>query len=323
MTARRLASLPRLPRAAAAAVALAMLAGPGRATGQPVATSVYARSGTGGPPAAEPEAPAQQAERIIAGALAALDRAPSLHVEFRHKARIDSRVVVGKGRYLQSGNGEEQRYRFESLLRAETESFETTEVCDGVTAWSYRRMGVDPPRLERLDVRRARERIAEFGPTGNASMSRHLGGLQHALWTARQWFRFQTATAADVDGLQAWVVEGRWHPDSLAAIEPKLEQACRRTGGVLPEELPDGMPWSIRVTVARTDLLPRRVEYLAIPGPRPAAARPPEPIAVLDLFDVRVGQPVDASAFLYRPAPELGQHDITDATVPRLGPMRP
>jgi hypothetical protein len=83
------------------------------------------------------------------------------------------------------------------------------------------------------------------------------------------------------------------------------------------------MPWSIRVTVARTDLLPRRVEYLAIPGPRPAAARPPEPIAVLDLFDVRVGQPVDASAFLYRPAPELGQHDITDATVPRLGPMRP
>lgn len=296
---------------------------PASATGDPAATSVYARTGAA-TPAAVPESSAAQAERILAGALVALDRVPSLMVEFRQKVRIGNRVLVGKGRYLQSGAAEEQRYRFESLLKADTESFETIEVGDGVTAWSYRKVGTDPPRLERIDVRRVRERLTEFGPIGDMSVSRHLGGLQRVLWTARQWFRFQSATAVEIEGRPVWVVEGEWHAESLAAIEPSLQAACRRPGGVRAEELPDGMPWRIRFTVARGDLLPQRVEYLAIPGPRPVSAREPEPIAELDLFTIRVGDPVDAAVYIYRPA-NVGESDVTDAYVAptgALGPMR-
>jgi hypothetical protein len=328
VTARRFARLPRSPRFTPLFVAVALsaaLSAVSAARGEPTATSVYARdAGSGGSPAAAQESPAAQAERILAGALVAFDRAASVQIKFRQKARIGSRVLKGGGLYLQSGTGEEQRYRFESILNADTETFETIDVGDGVNAWSYRRLGSDPPRVERMDVRRVRERLAQFGPPGEGSVSRYLGGLQRSLWTARQWFVFQAATPAETEeGLPVWVLEGHWHPDHLATLQPALREAAARPGGVLPEELPDGMPWRIRVEVARGDLLPRRVEYLAIPGPRPVGSGQPEPIAVLDLFDISVGGPVDASAFLYRPAPELGLSDVTDAYVGVMGPMRP
>ena len=297
---------------------------PTAARGEPAATSVYARGAGGAVPAdAEPESPAAQAERILAGALVAVDRLPSVQIRFRQKTRIGSRVLVGSGLYVQSGIGDEQRYRLESLLNADTETFETVEVSDGVTAWSYRRLGASPPRLERTDVRRVRERLVQFGPQGENSISPHLGGLQRSLWLMRQWFRFQAATAAEVDGQPVWIVEGRWHQASLAVLVPSLQEATRRDEGVLPAEMPDGMPWSVRFTITRSDLLPRRIEYLAIPGPRPVDPRSPEPIAVLDLFDIRPGEPVDASAFIYRPAPQIGMNDVTDGYVAGMGPMRP
>lgn len=324
MTDCRFARLPRPPRSVAVGLAfgLTAFAAPVVARGEPAAPSVYARAGAGGPtPAATAESPAVQAERILASALLAFDRVPSVRIDFRQKTRIGNRVLVGSGRYLQSGNGEEQRFRFESILNADTETFETIEVCDGVNGWSYRRLGADPARLERLNVRRVRERLAQFGFPGESSVSPYLGGLQRSLWLARQWFRFQSATAAELDGLQVWVIEGTWYPETLAEIAPTLKEACSRPGGVVPEELPDGMPSGIRFTIARSDLLPRRVEYLAIPGPRPVTARSPEPIAVLELLDIRVGEPVDASAFIYRP--QLGRSDFTDSYVAGLSPMRP
>lgn len=323
MTIRSLTRFPRLRRLAWA-VAAAIAALPAAAVpvrGEPAAASVYARGG-GPPPVAAAETPAAQAERILVASLLALDRPQSVLVEFRQLARVGNRVLRGKGRYLQSGTGEDQRYRFESRFKADTESFETIEVCDGVTAWAYRKLGVDPAHIERMEVRPVRERLAQFGPPGDVSLSRHLGGLQRTLWTARQWFRFESATAAEIEGLPVWIVEGGWHADSLAAIEPTLKEACRRPGGVLPEELPDGMPWRIRFVIARGDLLPRCVEYLAIPGPRPAAGRETEPIARLELLEIRLGEPVDASEYIYRPAKEIVPSDVTDSYVGAMGPMR-
>ena len=58
----------------------------------------------------------------------------------------------------------------------------------------------------------------------------------------------------------------------------------------------------MRIWSGRGDLLPRRVEWLAIPGERPVAAAEPEPIAVLDIHDIEVGGRVDATTFFYKPA---------------------
>jgi hypothetical protein len=315
------------PLLAAAVVAWACVA----AAVPPAPTSVYSRraahvaaAGTAdqAAAAARPAEETARAERIVSSSLTMLAQADSFSARLRQKARVGDRVLVGTGRYVQSGRGEDQRYRFESTLTCDTETFELVEVCDGIFAWTFRRYGTDPPQLERLDVRRVREKLGQLRAPEPVTASPYLGGLQRSFGTLRQWFRFVAAEPAEIDGLPVWVVEGRWNPGWLKVILPDLAEAARRPGGITPAELPDGVPWAVRFCIGRGDLVPYRVEWLAVPGRRPVADGEPEPIAVLDLQEVRVGGPVDAGAFVYRPAAE-GLIDMTEAHVAGLGLLRP
>jgi outer membrane lipoprotein-sorting protein len=290
----------------------------------PQAASVYSRSPTAGTAAAVPagaEDAAAQAERIVSSSLATLAGAESVSLKFRHKVRIGDRVLVGTGRYVQAGRGEEQRFRYDSTLTCDTESFEVTEVCDGLFCWLYRHLGQEPARLERIDVRRIRARLAELKAPDAADGAAYLGGLQRVLRLVRHWLRFTKATPGDLDGQPVWIVEGSWPPENLALILPELKD--RVAGGAVPgpADLPDGVPWEVRFWIGRGDLLLRRVEWLAVPGVRPVTDAAAEPIAVLDLHDIEVGGPVDATAFFYQPATE-GLIDITDMQVKGLGLMR-
>ena len=258
----------------------------------------------------------------MSATLAALGRVGSISARVRQKVRVGDRVLVGAGRYVQSGLGEDQRYRLEVSMKADTETFDVLEVCDGLFAWSYRRIGTQPPHLERIDVRRVRDRVRQMQPGDDAAVSAHLGGMQRTLALVRSWFHFVAVEPSNIDDMPVWKVEGRWHPESLATLLPNLADAATRPGGIAPEELPDGMPWSVRLWIGKRDLLPFRIEWLAIPGRRPVAARDPEPVAVLEMYEVRLDEPVDAAAFVYKPATE-GLIDVTESHVQRLTPLRP
>jgi len=328
VTARPSGTLPNLPRPPAPLLAVAVVGWACAAVATPpTPTSVYSRrsaaTAADQKPAEERAAEeAARAERMLASSLAMLAQADSFSARLRQKVRVGDRVLVGTGRYVQSGRGEDQRYRFESTLTCDTETFELVEVCDGLFAWTFRHYGTDPPQLERLDVRRVREKLGQLQAPEPVTASPYLGGLQRSFSSLRQWFRFVSAEPAEIDGLPVWVVAGRWNPDWLNAILPDLAAAARRPGGITPAELPDGLPWSVRFCIGRGDMVPYRVEWLALPGPRPIAGGEAETVAVLDLQEVRIGGPVDAGAFVYRPAAE-GLIDMTDAHVAGLGLMRP
>ncbi len=307
----------------------------GSAEAQPAASAISDTPAQGGPaesvyrknaaavPAAVPAADqAAQAERIVAAALAALGRAESVSARVRQRVRVDDRVLVGAGRYVQSGLGEDQRYRYESSMKSDTETFDLLEVCDGLFAWSYRRIGPQPPQLERLDVRRIRERLQQLKPGDDAPVSPYLGGVQRTLSLLRDWFRFVSVEPTAIDDLPVWRIEGRLSPEMLASLLPAQKEAAMQAGGITAAALPDGMPWSVRLSIGKRDLFPFRIEWLAIPGRRPVADREPEPIAVLELYEVRLGEPVDAAAFVYKPAIE-GLIDLTDTRVQFLTPLRP
>jgi len=332
----RLPALFCLPRganrrraAAILCITAAIAAMPASGLSQPIAQtpsptgpgeSIYQKNSA---PSAAPAADqAAQSERIVASALAALRRAESISARVREKVRVGDRVIVGAGRYVQSGLGEDQRYRYESSMKSDTEAFELLDVCDGLFAWSFRRIGPQPPLLERLDVRRIRERLHQLQPGDDAAISPYLGGVQRTLALLRNWFRFVSVEPTTIEDLPIWRIEGRWHPESLAIVLPVLKDAAMRPGGITPAELPDGTPWSVRLSIGKRDLFPFRIEWLAIPGRRPVAARDPEPTAVLELYDVRLGEPVDAAAFVYKPAIE-GLVDLTDTAVKYLAPLRP
>ena len=272
---------------------------------------------------------AAQAERIVASSLAVIGRAESLSIKLRQRVRIGDRVLVGAGRYLQAGHGEEQRFRFETTLTCESgafgiepESFEVTEVSDGLFCWLHQRNGPDPPLLHRVDIQRVRGRLTELGGVDPNDTAPYLGGLQRTLWWVRQWFRFAKAVPGEIDGLPVWVVEGRWPREMLLVMLPQLAAADKRPGGVQPEELPDGVPWIVRLAISQNALVPKRLEFLAIPGTRPASAGPLEVIMAIEFLELEIDAPVDSTAFYYQPASEE-LIDLTDATLKMLTPMRP
>lgn len=333
MTTSRPSPLPTLPRllalGAAACAAWGLRAGlPEPAVGEDGerAASVYSRrveadraaatqtlGETGGDEAA-------QAERIVASSLARIARAETVAIRLRQRVRLGDRVLVGVGRYLQAGQGEEQRFRFETSLTSDSESFEITEVSDGIFCWLHRRIGPDPAMLHRIDIQRIRNRLEELGAPDPADAAPYLGGLQRNLWWIRQWFRFQEAVVAEIEGRPVWIVEGRWQPEILKALLPDV--AAGPEGEIRPEQLPDGFPWAVRLAVGQSDLLPCRFEFLGVPGERPVAPAPPEPIAVVELLEIVLDGDVDATAFYYQPASEE-LVDITGQTVKTLGLMRP
>lgn len=350
-----IATLPRSPRLPARRVWLVLVAGlvwlvstSGRGQdGRPPA-SVYNRAAqkaaaTAGkaakalhkgrvlqavPAGADPDA-AAQAERIVASCLAKIGRAESVAIKLRQRVRIGDRVLVGAGRYLQAGQGEEQRFRFETALTCESvgfgiesESFEVTEVSDGLYLWLHQRNGPDPPLLYRADIRRVRGRLAEMDVADPTDTAPYLAGLQRTLWWVRQWFRFTEAVPGEIEGRPVWLVEGRWPAGMVVFLLPELAELDKRPGGLQPEDLPDGVPWAVRLAVGQSDLLPQRLEFLAIPGPRPVAAGPVDVVMAIEFVEVEIDGPIDPTAFYYQPASE-GLIDLTDAMVKSLGPLRP
>lgn len=308
---------------AAIAVTMCLVLGPavpGRAQPVPGAETVYGRGAAAGGRAAED--PAGQAERIVSATLAGLARAESISARLRQRVRIGDRVVSGGGRYVQLGIGADQRYRLESSLKCDTEEFELLEVCDGVHNWTYRRLGPNPPQLERIDVRRVRDKLEELDALDRGGVVPYLGGIQRSLALLREWFRFHAVDSATIDDVPVWRIEGSWNPDSLAALVPAEAEAIKAAGVLPAARIPDGMAASIRLSIGKRELFPFRVEWLAIPGNRPVADAPLQPIAVMELYDVRIAEPVDASAFIYRPATE-GMIDVTDGFVTHLAPLRP
>lgn len=262
------------------------------------------------------------AERIVAAALTGLGRADSLSARVRQLARVGDVVLKGGGRYLQSGTGDEQRFRFESKLTADTEEFDVLEVNDGLYYWSYRKLGLQPPRLTRIDTRRVRERLGTLGIPEQATAAPYLGGVQRSLALVREWFRFDAVSSGMIDDVPIWIIEGQWDRERLAALLPDKADAIKGPAGITAGDLPEGMPWSVRLSIGKRELFPFRIEWLAVTGRRPVAATTPEVVAVLELYEVRVGEPVDATAFVYKPATE-GLMDVSENYVNALQSLRP
>lgn len=267
---------------------------------------------------------AGQGERLVAASLAALARQPAIVAELRQSAIVSGRRFVGVGRYVQSGLGEDQRFRFESSLTGDAETFHFLEVADGVAFWSFEKHGDLAASIHRVDLRSVRRKLEGFGPrVGNAdAITPHLGGVQRVLARVREWFRFEQAESVLLAAEPAWSVTARWSPEGLARLMPERLRGPAAEGRLEAADLPQGMPWQVRIVIGKRDLFPYRIEWLAVPGPRPAAGGRLDLVGLLEFHDVHLGGAVDASAFVYRPASE-GLVDATATFLEGVHPLRP
>jgi hypothetical protein len=177
------------------------------------------------------------------------------------------------------------------------------EVSDGLFCWTHRHNGQQPASLQRVDVRRVRSRLHRT----QGARRRRRGLLPrrapaNAVRLMRHWFRFSNGDP----GRSRWpagVARGGKLVHGLSADRAALAQGARlkrkeASRAVRPERR-DSLA-ACGSSIGRNDLIPRRIEWLAIPGPRPVADGPLEPIAVTNFHDVEINGPVDATAFFYQ-----------------------
>lgn len=290
-----------------------------QATSNKTSETVYDRSDHHTPP--QSVSSSMQGERIISTTLAGLARAQSVSARIRQRVRIGNRVLVGSGRYVQLGRGIDQRFRYEISMECDSERFDILEVCDGIFQWTYKNLGSNPAQLSRLDVRQVRQKLEQLNVLDRFGASPYLGGIQRSFALTREWYRFEKVESAHIDNMPVWSILGTWNTVLLSALLPEQAETIR-SEEFGPSLLPEGMPWSVRVSIGKQELFPFRFEWLAVPGERPVTDTALETIAVMELYDVQIDGPIDTSAFVYKPAVE-GLIDITDGYVENLSPMRP
>ena len=279
-------------------------------------SSVYQQSpGSGVRQTAELVSSEKQAERLVASMLSRLGRVESISARIRQRTRAEGMVLVGTGRYLQQGSGVDQQFRFEVVNKADTETFELLEVSDGISFWKFQKGSSTPVRLARVDISQIRAKLKDFGIEEDQAVAPHLGGLQRSLALIRRFFQFESAERESLDGLPVWRVVGRWNSSRLIEIFPYLKALPDSAEGVT-EEVPAGTPQSVELIIGSEQLFPFRITWNAESDDGKV-----EPISILELYEVRLGEPIDSAAFVYKPSAE-GLLDVTEQFVQGIQPLR-
>ncbi|HBU38674.1 MAG TPA: hypothetical protein DEB70_12845 [Planctomycetaceae bacterium] len=279
-------------------------------------SSVYQQSaGSGVRQTAELVSSQKQAERLVASMLSRLGRVESISARIRQRTRAEGMVIVGTGRYLQQGNGLDQQFRFEVVNKADTEIFELLEVSDGISFWKFQKGSSTPVRLARVDISQIRTKLKDLGIEEGQAVAPHLGGLQGAIAHIRRYFQFESAERESLEGLPVWRVVGRWNSSRLIEIFPHLKALPNSSEGVA-EEVPAGTPCSVELIIGSEQLFPFRITWSGRSHDGEF-----EPISILELYEVRLGEPIDSAAFVYKPSAE-GLLDVTEQFVRGIQPLR-
>ena len=255
-------------------------------------------------------------QRLVANAAAAIGRMPSVSAKIRQRVDLFGHQLVGSGSYLQLGTGAEMLLRLE--LKIQTDHVTSLQqICDGRFFW-LRRDLIDKISLSRIDLRRVRQAIKQSRGSlqpSSATGWMALGGLPKLMESLDANFRFNEVRASQLRGLPVWVVRGRWKPEKLANLLPDQKDAILAGNRIEIDRSPAHLPTLVTVVVGQEDLFPYRITYErpVIRADRDSRAGPDgetKPIVTMELFEVRVGAPIDPLQFVYQP----GDLEVADHT---------
>lgn len=271
----------------------------------PTATPEAATPAT--PAAAVPEADDATVDgrAILQQALRSLPKLPPLEANLRQRVDLFGQQLVGAGTYLQAGDGNDLRFRWDLKLQVLNQVTSLQQVCDGQYLW-LRREAVDKTTLSRVNLRRVNLRRVqetrragadEAGATLGGALS---GGLLRLLERLDADWQFNPARAANWGDVPVWELSGTWRPERIAGHKK------------LPAHLPD----RVRVVLGRSEPVvgfPFRIEY------QRQTSGTPRSLVTLDLFEIRRVE-IDPRSIRYEPTEQelQGLIDLTDVHVQRV-----
>lgn len=269
-------------------------------------------------PAVDTSLTTARESRLIAQAAHEVARFSSLDAKLRLTTNLLGQELVGSGSYYQLARDQETLLKMELKLQVANQVSSLLQVSDGRFLW-VRRDLPERKSLSRIDQRRVSEALAKqkrsaFVRIGTPSLA--LGGLTKLLEGLDANFQFEPPVADKQGESPVWLLSGAWKPERLADLWPEAASTQLAGQAIDMSRLPPHLPERVLVVLSRDGalpLFPYRVEYQ-----RSGRGGEPEPLVLLELFDVRTNIALDPRLFAYKP----GDQEVADETEAYINAMR-
>lgn len=260
--------------------------------------------------------PASSGQQLVSEAARRVFALSSLHARLRMKFRSQDRPVTATGEYMQLGAGAENLVRLDLKIPIGSKIGSVQEIRGREYLWLIKDLPPDAPKLERVELRRARINIVQAKEAGRMTPLEGwmlLGGLSRLLNSLDSNFEFGDPRPATLADVQVLLVRGKWKPASLT----------RLTGGLTPEKLPQ-LPHEVELTLGGSNgalpLFPYRIEYLRH-SPDPEQGRGVErsiPLTTIEFYEVQPSADLSPQEFDFSPE-DRESEDVTMPYLRKLG----
>lgn len=271
------------------------------------------------PTARQPEAISGDA--LLRRVITAIDSVPSITAKVRYRVDLKGESTVGGGVYLQQGRGPERMMVYDlSLPTGETTS-RVRHIADRSTLWIVEEL-VGANNYGRVDLarlRRARPK-SQAGVPGDGWLA--MGGLPKLISGLDRAFQFGPVTENKLDEVRVWTLRGEWERDRLINLLPNQKDAIAAGQPFDRSKLSPQLPDTVIVHVGCDDFFPYRIEYWRSPEAQKKSDEevPVEKLlVVMELYEVHLGGPIDATQFAFQPPPEIKPADRTAEYLDKLG----
>lgn len=260
-------------------------------------------------------------DEIVARAVIATEQQPSIAAKLRQQIDLFDQQLLGSGIYLQ-GPVDQHLFRLELRLQGAEQGTTLQHVSDGETLWVFRELDGKDGRVSKVKLVPVLEVLGRAGQGGAGSVSGlGLGGLPKLLAALARDFQFDPPESSNLGALPVLNLRGHWRASRLATLLPEQKEAIEKGEPADLKKLPPHVPEQIVLTLGRDDLFPYRLEYLRSTPEFILKGDSEElhTIVSLEVFEVKLGAPIDRAQFTYQPDPKVTIPDDTDHYLRALG----
>ncbi len=249
---------------------------------------------------------------LLDSAIAAFDNYQSITATTRLQVHLRGHHLFGPGAYFQKGPIDRRQIRSEMVLRGRAGKFTFTQINDSNRLWLFEETP-ETSKLRLIDLQRLRDSgILTENSIGSSSSfdALRIRGLAGLMKGIQDSFRFGRAVKIEWNDKSVWAMRGVWRDSMLKQmLNAAGTEDFASKGSEWRDRLPSWAPTEIGLLLDAKTLFPYRFEFLTHIGSNPQGQSQLEPIAILELLEIRFDNVIDDSQF-DRPS-DIRPTDIT------------
>lgn len=266
-----------------------------------------------------PVAETPQAEPLLLQSIRVLSSWQTVQGKLLVGVNLFGQQLVGSGTYCEQNPGMSDLLRWEINIQQGDTTSQLMRISDGHRFWESSKLaGHGNAKTLCYDRDRLRRALVGAGKNPQTDLDAWplSGGTARLLRGLYRCFWFDKIESGRLDQVPVWRMEGRWRPTFLEQLIPEQKKAIRENGPVNLAKLPVHAPDLVVLFLGKDDLFPYRMECRRTEWPADSneSSDPDDMkstiVTYLQLVDVKLNAPIDASQFQFSP----GQQDYPDKT---------